>query len=116
MSTYKVLTDGELAYADEITIDEAGIDLRIDGETELGASFEGIYPYALALDVLPEDFDLPDDTDKAMFEQHVNQWLLTYNNTESAELKAEAIVSLEMAARVFLTVLVALNKAEGDAE
>lgn len=112
MSTYKVETDGELAYADEITIDEAGIDLRIDGEIELGASFEGIDNYALALDVLPEDFELPDDVTKELFDQHVNQWLLTYENTEGREAKVEAIISLEMAARTFLTVLKGIREAE----
>lgn len=105
MSTYKVNTDGELAYADTITIDEAGIDLSIDGEIELGASFEGIDPYALALDVLPEDFDLPEDVTMEFFNQSVGGWLNTYYATESEEKKAEGIQSFEMTARLFLTVL-----------
>lgn len=105
MSTYKVNTDGELAYADSITIDEAGIDLSIDGEIELGASFEGIDPYALALDVLPEDFDLPEDVTMDFYNQSIGGWLNTYYATEGEEKRAEAVQGFEMTARLFLNVI-----------
>lgn len=48
----------EYASAEEMLIDEGGIDLFIDGIPELSASFEGLDPFELAYRVLPEDFDV----------------------------------------------------------
>lgn len=51
-------SSGEYASAEEMLIDEAGIDLFINGEIELGASFESLDSFQLAYAVLPEDFEL----------------------------------------------------------
>lgn len=66
-------TSGEYASAEEMLIDEAGLDLFINGEVELGASFENLDSFQLAYAVLPEDFELADtetgfyvDTERAM--------------------------------------------------
>lgn len=59
----KVSTSSEeYASAEEMLIDEAGIDLLIDGQIELGGSFEGLDNFQLAYAVLPEDFEV-EDTD-----------------------------------------------------
>lgn len=50
-------TSNEYASADTMIIDEAGIDLQIDGETELGASFENLDSFQLAYAVLPTDYE-----------------------------------------------------------
>lgn len=52
----------EYASAETMLIDEGGIDLFIDGECELSASFEHLDPFELAYRVLPEDFELIEDT------------------------------------------------------
>lgn len=44
--------------AEAIRLDEGGIDLLVDGETALSASFDGLDPFELAFRVLPEDFEL----------------------------------------------------------
>jgi hypothetical protein len=57
----KVSTSSEeYASAEEMVIDEAGIDLFINGELELGGSFENLDSFQLAYAVLPEDFYLED--------------------------------------------------------
>lgn len=48
----------EYASAEEMIIDEAGIELFIDGQIELGGSFENLDNFQLAYAVLPEDFEL----------------------------------------------------------
>lgn len=53
-------TSTEYASADTMILDEAGIELLIDGEMELGASFENLDSFQLAYAVLPEDFDTTD--------------------------------------------------------
>lgn len=50
-----VENDG-IPSAETMMLDEGGIDLKIDGETHLSASFEGLDPFELAFRVLPEDF------------------------------------------------------------
>jgi len=47
----------EYASADTMIIDESGIDLFIDGELELGGSFEALNPFQVSYAVLPEHFD-----------------------------------------------------------
>ena len=54
-------TSGEYASAEEMLIDEAGIDLLIDGQVELGGSFESLDNFQLAYAVLPEDFEHEDE-------------------------------------------------------
>ena len=48
----------EYASAEEMIIDEGGIDLFIDGVVELGGSFENLDNFELAYRVLPEHFEL----------------------------------------------------------
>ena len=47
----------EYASAEEMLIDEAGIDLLIDGQIELGGSFENLDNFELAYRVLPEYYE-----------------------------------------------------------
>jgi hypothetical protein len=64
----KVSTSSEeYASAEEMVIDEAGIDLFINGELELGGSFENLDNFQLAYAVLPEDFEV-ESTNKFMIE------------------------------------------------
>jgi hypothetical protein len=51
----------EFASAEEMLIDEAGLDLLIDGNIELGGSFENLDNFQLAYAVLPEDFEHKDE-------------------------------------------------------
>lgn len=51
----------EYASAETMLIDEGGIELLIDGEIELGGSFENLDNFELAYRVLPEHFELEDD-------------------------------------------------------
>lgn len=54
----KVSTSSEeYASAEEMVIDEAGIELLIDGQIELGGSFENLDSFQLAYAVLPEDYE-----------------------------------------------------------
>jgi hypothetical protein len=48
----------EYASAETMLIDEAGVELLIDGEIQLGGSFENLDNFELAYRVLPEDFEL----------------------------------------------------------
>lgn len=87
-------------YAESIVIDEGGIDLKIDGETIIGASFEGIDNFQLAYEVLPEHFLLPKNwEDPLVFDGVV---------TELANSK-ETNEDLEISARFFLTALARRN-------
>lgn len=54
----------EYASADVMVLDEAGIDLQIDGITELGGSFENLDRFELAFAVLPEDIDVDTEEDE----------------------------------------------------
>lgn len=55
-------SSNEYASAEEMVIDEAGIELLIDGQIELGGSFENLDSFQLAYAVLPEDFILEDSS------------------------------------------------------
>lgn len=58
----KVSTSSEeYASAEEMIIDEAGLELLIDGNIELGGSFENLDPFQIAYAVLPEDFEHEDE-------------------------------------------------------
>lgn len=87
-------------YAESIVIDEGGIDLKIDGHTIIGASFEGLDSYRLAYEVLPETFILPPDSPAEQFEEAIE--ILT-NDSRISEL------DLEGSARLFLTALARRN-------
>lgn len=88
-------------YAESIVIDEGGIDLKIDGETIIGASFEGLDSYQLAYAVLPETFTLPRNWGGSdAFEGAV---ILATENQELSDLELEA------SARLFLTTLARRN-------
>lgn len=81
-----VIEDGQpIASAEAMRLDEGGVDLLIDGETELSASFDGLDLFELAFRVLPEDFELEqsgtwspdverawvDSLDLEVLEQHI---------------------------------------------
>ena len=61
----------EYASADTMIIDESGIDLFIDGELELGGSFEALNPFQVSYAVLPEHFDFTGVEEDAAFEAEV---------------------------------------------
>jgi hypothetical protein len=53
--------DGEIIVsAEQLRMDEGGIDLLVGGETELSASFTGLDNFELAFRVMPESFELED--------------------------------------------------------
>lgn len=62
------ITSDEYAMADTLVIDEGGIDLLQDGDSVLAASFEGLDPFQLMFDILPEDFRLPSHLTKEGWE------------------------------------------------
>lgn len=51
----------EYGSAEEMLIDEDGIELLIDGNIELGGSFENLDSFQLAYAVLPEHFEHEDE-------------------------------------------------------
>lgn len=61
----------EYASAEEMIIDEAGIELFIDGHIELGGSFENLDNFQLAYAVLPEDFDTTGHEEYAGYEVEI---------------------------------------------
>lgn len=82
-------------YAESIVIDEGGIDLKIDGETIVGASFEGLDSYQLAYAVLPENFIVPSR----------NTFWLENVGKLVTETDKYSDTDLELGARAFLTAL-----------
>lgn len=57
MGTYNTqITSDEYAMGDTLVIDEGGIDVLLNGEQEIAVSFEGLDPYRLMFDILPEDY------------------------------------------------------------
>jgi len=61
----------EYASADTMIIDESGIDLFIDGELELGGSFEALNPFQVSYAVLPEHMDFTGQERNADIEKSV---------------------------------------------
>lgn len=51
----------EYISAETMLIDEGGVELLIDGEIELGGSFESLDNFELAYRVLPEHFEHEDE-------------------------------------------------------
>lgn len=49
------ITTDEYAMADTMVIDEGGIDLLLDGDQVIAASFEGLDPLKLMFDIMPEE-------------------------------------------------------------
>jgi hypothetical protein len=64
-------------------LDEAGIELMIDGEFELGASFESLDSFQLAYAVLPVDYEPHSD---AQFENesHLAKYIMTEEDLEDS--------------------------------
>jgi hypothetical protein len=92
--------DSEAPYAESFTIDEGGIDLKIDGDLIISAAFEGIDPFQLAYEVLPESFTFanPEDGDAwaTLVEECAKQTGVPSDLTDE---------DLELTARAFLTAL-----------
>jgi len=84
-------------YADFMVIDEGGIDLKVDGETIIGASFDGLCPFQLAYEVLPESFVFDSSQAAEDFEKLVE--------LSSKNIEGIPDTDLELAARAFLTAL-----------
>lgn len=66
----------EYASAEEMLIDEGGIELLIDGEIELGGSFENLDNFELAYRILPEYYEHEDEVHAGM----ESDLLLTFND------------------------------------
>jgi hypothetical protein len=77
-------TSTEYASADTMILDEAGIELLIDGEMELGASFENLDSFQLAYAVLPEDFDSSGLEQHMAYENAVAQTAYTEEELEAS--------------------------------
>lgn len=87
----------DFAYAEQLVIDEGGIDLKSGGETVISASFDKLDPFQLAYEVLPESFSFPTPQDSLEWEEFVQTGA---HNTENISDE-----DLELAARGFLTML-----------
>ena len=61
LKTPSTNSDGAF-YAESILIDEGGVELFVNGEIELGASFEALDNFEVAYRVLPEDFEPHDES------------------------------------------------------
>jgi hypothetical protein len=92
--------DGGAMYAEVMVIDEGGIDLKVDGETIISASFDKIDPFQLAYSVLPESYILPDDVSRSDWEGTLQA--LTDDEGWNDE-------DLEYTMRLFLTALARRN-------
>jgi hypothetical protein len=92
--------DGGSMYADVMVIDEGGVDLKLDGETIIGASFDGLYHFQLAYEVLPEYFSFSNAEDALNWEILVEE--CSKQTGVPSDLADE---DLELAARAFLTAL-----------
>lgn len=101
MSKHKVAgtadPDEDIFYADEMVIDEGGIDLKVDGASVLSASFDGVDLFQLAYEVLPEDFEMP--------ELEREQWLETLDTLGEPSVSIVTDEDLELLARLALTAL-----------
>lgn len=86
-------SSNEYASADEMLIDEAGIDLFIDGNLELGGSFENLDSFQIAYAVLPEDYE-HESEEHAKSERE----LTTFMNNEDLETSIW-VFSQELATR-----------------
>jgi hypothetical protein len=90
----------EAPYAETLIVDEGGIDLKVDGETIISASFEGLNPFQIAYEVLPEAFLFENGQDALDWEELV---------AVSANSEYMDDEDLELAARAFLTALARRN-------
>jgi hypothetical protein len=87
-------------YAETIVIDEGGVDLKIDGETIISASFDGVDHFQLAYEVLPESYTFSNPEDRESWDEMVTQCAVETGTP--SDLTDEDI---ELAARAFLTAL-----------
>jgi len=87
-------------YAETIVIDEGGVDLKIDGETIISAAFEGLDPFQLAYEVLPQEFGFPDAETR-------EEWHATLDELVKEEGVPSDLtdVDIELVVRLFLTAL-----------
>lgn len=76
-------TSTEYASADHMILDEAGVELLIDGEMELGASFENLDSFQLAYAVLPVDFEFNNE-EHANSEQDLAKLFMTDGDLEDS--------------------------------
>jgi hypothetical protein len=92
--------DGGAMYAETIVIDEGGVDLKIDGETIISASFDGVDHFQLAYEVLPESYTFSNPEDREGWDTLVEE--ASKHTGVPSDLTDEDI---ELAARAFLTAL-----------
>lgn len=62
------ITSDEYAMADTLVIDEGGIDLMLDGDSVMAASFEGLDIFRVMADMLTEDRIKPVKMSQATFD------------------------------------------------
>lgn len=91
----------DFAYADQLVIDEGGIDLKSGGETVISASFDKLDPFQLAYEVLPETYILPADLTGPEDEESIQALSVMVEEVTDEEL--------EYSARLFLTALARRN-------
>ena len=95
------------AAADEMIVDEGGIDLKVDGDFICSASFKDVDPFQLMYAIIPEDFELPEFIDKEEWDQ-AQRTMLEALPEATEEEKQRAIDQAETTARAALDTLAAL--------
>ena len=96
------------AAADEMIVDEGGIDLKVDGDFICSASFKDVDPFQLMYAIIPEDFELPEFIDKEEWDQ-AQRTMLEAIPEATEEEKQRAIDQAETTARAALDTLAALK-------
>jgi hypothetical protein len=106
------ISGGEMYdVADGIIIDEGGIDLLVDGEPRLAASFNDLDTFELMYAVLPEDFELPAYLSKNAWRERLGELQETAEEAKdlSEEDFEQAVVSVEVTIRGLLESLAIMN-------
>lgn len=98
------ITTDEYAMADTMVIDEGGIDLLLDGDQVIAASFEGLDHFQIMRHIVPEDLLKPKDMTQVKFEE-----LLVQIKAESeGATKEEREKGIDMLQRTIVGSLITL--------
>lgn len=95
------ITSDEYAMADTLVIDEGGIDLLLDGDSVMAASFEGLDPYRLMFEILPEDF-VPQST---FTQEEWNNAVAEATESKENATEEEIAEALDLASNILVSTL-----------
>jgi len=90
------ITSDEYAMADTLVIDEGGIDLMLDGDSVMAASFEGLDPFQIMWEILPEDYAPPTGVSQEAWDSGIEESFEAKEESSPEEI-AEAVDFLSRA-------------------